>query len=85
MGYDIADYNSIDPRYGTLADVDSLIEALKKHDMKLIVDLVVTHNSDQHDWFVESAQSRVFPKRDWYICKPASAWIRFCVETFTSE
>ncbi|KAJ5363423.1 alpha-glucosidase, partial [Penicillium cataractarum] len=74
MGYDIADYNSIDPRYGTLADVDSLIETLKKHDMKLIMDLVVTHTSDQHDWFLDSAQSRDSPKRDWYIWKPARGY-----------
>ncbi|CAG8207420.1 unnamed protein product [Penicillium salamii] len=71
MGYDIADYKSIDPRYGTLSDVDLLIKTLGDHQMKLMMDLVVTHTSDQHDWFVESAKSKVSPKRDWYIWRPA--------------
>lgn len=70
MGYDISDYKEIDPRYGTMADVDLLIEALHKHNMKLMMDLVVTHTSDQHDWFIESARSKNSPKRDWYIWKP---------------
>lgn len=70
MGYDIADYKEIDPRYGTLSDVDRLIQVLKEHDMKLIMDLVVTHTSDQHAWFMESASSKSSPKRDWYIWKP---------------
>src|ERR1700761_9402207 len=47
MGYDIADYKDIDPRYGSLADVDELISELKKRDMKLMMDLVVNHTSDQ--------------------------------------
>ncbi|CAI7660930.1 unnamed protein product [Penicillium bialowiezense] len=74
MGYDIADYKSIDPRYGTLADVDLLIKTLSEHDMKLMMDLVVNHTSDQHDWFVESAKSKDSPKRDWYIWRPAKGF-----------
>ncbi|KAJ5743730.1 alpha-glucosidase, partial [Penicillium manginii] len=70
MGYDIADYKSIDPRYGTLSDVDLLIETLKNHGMKLMMDLVVNHTSDQHAWFRESASSKDSSKRDWYIWKP---------------
>lgn len=70
MGYDIADYKQIDPRYGSLDDVDTLIKTLAEHNMKLIMDLVVTHTSDQHSWFIESAQSKDSPKRDWYIWKP---------------
>lgn len=70
MGYDIADYKAIDPRYGTLSDVETLIKSLKEHDMKLIMDLVVNHTSDQHEWFIESATSLTSPKRDWYIWKP---------------
>jgi glycosidase len=69
MGYDIADYKSIDPRYGTLSDVDLLIGTLKNHGMKLMMDLVVNHTSDQHAWFLESAKSKDSPKRDWYIWK----------------
>ncbi|KAJ5734913.1 alpha-glucosidase [Penicillium malachiteum] len=71
MGYDISDYKSIEPRYGSLADVDSLIKVLNDHDMKLMMDLVVTHTSDQHEWFIESSQSKDSLKHDWYIWKPA--------------
>ena len=67
MGYDISDYKDIDPRYGSLADVDNLIAELRKRDMKLIIDLVVNHSSDQHPWFLESRSSKDNPKRDWYI------------------
>ncbi|KAJ2986988.1 hypothetical protein NUW58_g4760 [Xylaria curta] len=67
MGYDISDYKNIDPRYGSLADVDTLIAELRKRDMKLIIDLVVNHSSDQHPWFLESRSSKDNPKRDWYI------------------
>lgn len=74
MGYDIADYKSIDPRYGSLADVDALINTLKEYDMKLMMDLVVTHTSDQHPWFIESAKSKDSPKRDWYIWRPARGY-----------
>ncbi|KAI0403724.1 glycoside hydrolase family 13 protein [Xylaria palmicola] len=69
MGYDIADYKDIDPQYGSLADVDTLIAELRKRDMKLIIDLVVNHSSDQHPWFLESRSSKDNPKRDWYIWK----------------
>ncbi|KAF4554058.1 Alpha-glucosidase-like protein 2 [Elsinoe fawcettii] len=71
MGYDIADYKDIDPLYGSLADVDELIAELKKRDMKLMMDLVVNHTSDEHAWFTESRKSKQNSKRDWYIWKPA--------------
>ncbi|OJJ99557.1 hypothetical protein ASPACDRAFT_1880894 [Aspergillus aculeatus ATCC 16872] len=67
MGYDISDYKEIDPRYGTMADVDLLIEALHKHNMKLMMDLVVTHTSDQHGWFIESARSKHTLEQSWYV------------------
>lgn len=70
MGYDISDYKDIDPSYGTLADVDELIAELKKRDMKLVMDLVVNHTSNEHPWFLESRSSKNNPKRDWYIWKP---------------
>ncbi|KAH7025656.1 alpha-glucosidase [Microdochium trichocladiopsis] len=66
-GYDISDYKDIDPLYGTLAHVDELIKELARRDMKLIMDLVVNHTSDQHEWFKESRSSTNNPKRDWYI------------------
>jgi glycosidase len=71
MGYDISDYKDIDPCYGTLADVDTLIREIKKRDMKLVMDLVVNHTSDQHAWFLDSRSSKTASKRDWYIWKPA--------------
>ena len=67
FGYDIADYTDVDPLFGNLADLDSLIEAAHRHQLKLILDLVPNHTSDQHPWFVESKTSRNNPKRDWFI------------------
>ncbi|KAF3003518.1 hypothetical protein E8E13_005269 [Curvularia kusanoi] len=71
MGYDIADYEDIDPSYGTLQDVDNLIKEIKKRDMKLVMDLVVNHTSEEHAWFLDSRSSKESSKRDWYIWKPA--------------
>lgn len=66
-GYDISNYQDIDPRFGTLADLDLLLTEAHKRDIKVIVDLVVNHTSFQHSWFFESRSSRDNPKRDWYI------------------
>ena len=65
-GYDISDYRDVDPLFGTLADLDELIEALHARGIRLLMDLVVNHTSDEHPWFVESRSSRDNPKRDWY-------------------
>ena len=65
-GYDISDYQDIDPLFGTLADLDELIEELHARGMRLVMDLVVNHTSDEHPWFAESRSSRDNPKRDWY-------------------
>ncbi|KAJ7237909.1 glycoside hydrolase family 13 protein [Mycena haematopus] len=70
MGYDISDYRDIDPRYGTLKDWDNLLAGLHRRGMKLMMDLVVNHTSDEHDWFIESRSSKTNPKRDWYIWRP---------------
>ncbi|KAH6970219.1 glycoside hydrolase family 13 protein [Fusarium avenaceum] len=67
MGYDISDYRTIHPPYGTLKDVENLIAGLHQRGMKLVMDLVVNHTSDQHAWFQESRSSRGSSKRDWYI------------------
>jgi len=67
FGYDVADYCDVDPRFGTLSDLDRLIEALHARGMKLILDFVPNHTSDRHPWFLESASSRTNPKADWYI------------------
>ncbi|THH10431.1 hypothetical protein EW145_g1337 [Phellinidium pouzarii] len=71
MGYDISDYRDIDPRYGTLDDWDRLAKGLHARGLKLMMDLVVNHTSDQHDWFKKSRSSKADPKRDWYIWRPA--------------
>jgi oligo-1,6-glucosidase len=65
-GYDISDYQDIDPLFGSLADLDELIKELHQRNMKLVMDLVVNHTSDEHAWFRESRSSRESPKRDWY-------------------
>ncbi len=65
-GYDISDYQAIDPLFGTMSDLDQLIESLHAVGIKLVMDLVVNHTSDEHPWFIESRSSRDNPKRDWY-------------------
>lgn len=70
-GYDISDYQDIDPMFGTLADVDELIAAAHKRGIKIVMDLVVNHTSDEHPWFLESKSSKDNPKRDWYWWRPA--------------
>lgn len=71
MGYDVSDYEKVYPPYGDLADMDVLIQETHARGMRLIVDLVVNHTSDQHDWFKASRSSKQDPKRDWYIWRPA--------------
>jgi alpha-glucosidase len=66
-GYDISDYTAIDPVYGTMADFDNLVAEARKRDIRVIMDYVINHTSDQHKWFLESRSSRDNPKRDWYI------------------
>jgi len=68
-GYDIADYQDIDPLFGTLAELEDLIAALHERDIKLVMDLVVNHTSDEHPWFV-AARDPASPKRDWYWWRP---------------
>lgn len=66
-GYDVADYCSIDPAYGTMDDFDELVAELKKRDMHLMIDIVVNHSSTEHRWFKEAISSRDNPYRDYYI------------------
>jgi len=73
FGYDIADYENIDPQYGTLKDFDRLVAEAKKRHIRIVMDLVLNHTSDKHPWFVESASSRSNPKRDWYIWRNGKA------------
>lgn len=71
MGYDISDYEQIYPPYGTVGDVEALIEGVHARGMRIIFDLVVNHSSSMHLWFQESQSSKINPKRDWYIWRPA--------------
>ncbi len=67
FGYDISDYENVDPQYGTLADMDRLIAEAKKHNIRILLDMVMNHTSDKHKWFEESASSRDNAKADWYV------------------
>ncbi|WP_252216816.1 alpha-glucosidase [Clostridium sp. VAP41] len=68
-GYDISDYQDIMEDFGEMADFDELLTKVHKRGMKLIIDLVINHTSDEHKWFVESKSSKDSPKRDWYVWK----------------
>jgi alpha-glucosidase len=75
FGYDISNYEAVDPQYGTLADMDRLIAEGKKHNVRVLLDMVLNHTSDKHQWFVQAASSRTNPKHDWYVWsdgKPAT-------------
>ena len=67
FGYDVSDYCDIDPIFGTLADFDEMIERAHELGLRIMIDLVLSHTSDQHDWFKESRSSRDNPKSDWYV------------------
>lgn len=67
FGYDVADYTDIDPRFGSLEDFDLLLADAHQRGMRIILDLVLNHTSDQHEWFLESRSSRDNPKSDWYL------------------
>ena len=70
-GYDIRDYRKVMTEFGTMADFDELLQGIKQRNMKLVIDLVVNHTSDEHAWFVESRKSKDNPYRDYYIWRPA--------------
>lgn len=82
FGYDVSDYENIDPMYGTLADFDVLASEAKKRNIHIILDFVVNHSSDQHKWFLDSKSSRTSAHRDWYIWRdgkgpgqPPNNWV----------
>src|SRR3954454_5214273 len=82
FGYDVSDYRDVNPDYGTLEDFDELLREAHRRGIRVIVDFVPNHTSDQHPWFVESRSSRDNPKRDWYVWRdpkpdgsPPNNWI----------
>lgn len=81
FGYDVSDYTAIDPRYGSMEDFDHLVKEAHQRGIRVILDLVLNHTSDQHPWFLESKKSRENPYRDWYLWrdpqpngKPPNNW-----------
>jgi alpha-glucosidase len=82
FGYDVSDYENIDPMYGTLADFDRMVAEGKQQGVRIILDFVVNHSSDKHPWFIDSKSSRTASHRDWYIWRdgkgpgqPPNNWI----------
>lgn len=73
FGYDVSDYENIDPMYGSLTDFDMLVSEGKRHGIRVILDFVVNHSSDQHPWFIDSKSSRTAEHRDWYIWRDGKA------------
>jgi alpha-glucosidase len=67
FGYDVSNYTDVDPIFGDLATFDELVEQAHRQDIKVIIDFVINHTSDQHPWFLESRSSRNAPRRQWYI------------------
>ena len=81
-GYDVSDHTDIDPKFGTLDDARQLIEEAHSRDLKVVIDYVINHTSNEHPWFEESRSSRDNPKRDWYVWRdgrsnglPPTNWI----------
>lgn len=82
FGYDVSDYANIDPRFGTMADFDALVAAAHARGLRVLLDYVPNHTSNQHPWFVESRTSRTNPRRDWYVWRdpgprggPPNNWV----------
>ena len=72
-GYDVSDYQAIMAEFGTMADFDRLLSEVHRRGMRLILDLVLNHTSDEHAWFVESREGPDSPRRDWYIWRDGKA------------
>jgi maltose alpha-D-glucosyltransferase/alpha-amylase len=76
-GYDIVDYYGVDPRFGTLGDLAQLLNEADERGIRIVLDLVLNHTSDQHPWFLAARESRDSPYRDWYVWsdeEPPDRW-----------
>lgn len=73
FGYDVSDYTAVDPMFGTMVDFDALVAEAHRLGLKVMIDQVISHSSDQHPWFTESRSSRNNPKADWYVWADAQA------------
>jgi alpha-glucosidase len=73
FGYDVSNYVDIDPMYGTLKDFDKLVKEAKKRNIRIVLDFVINHTSDQHPWFLDSKSSKTADKRDWYVWRDGKA------------
>ena len=73
FGYDVADHENVDPMFGTLADFDRLVAAAHRRDIKIVIDVVLNHTSDQHPWFQASRSSRSSAHRDWYVWRDGAS------------
>ena len=91
MGYDVSDYRSVDPLFGTMADFDALLSRAHELNLKVIIDLVLSHSASQHPYFMQSRQSRDNPRAHWYVWadaladgKPPNNWLsrlwRLCMK-----
>ena len=80
FGYDVSDYENVNPDYGSLGDMDRLIADGKNKNIRFILDFVMNHTSDQHPWFLESESSRNNPKREWYVWRDGKGAGRFAPE-----
>lgn len=82
-GYDITDYDGVAPEYGTMEDLDELLEEAHRRGLKVLLDMVLSHTSDQHPWFLESRQSQNNRKSDWYVWRdgserrPPNNWVAY--------
>lgn len=83
FGYDVSDYRSVDSMFGDMADFDSLLTKAHQHNIRIVIDFVPNHTSDEHSWFKESRSSTTNPKRDWYLWRdgnngsPPNNWPSF--------
>src|SRR5438105_462910 len=75
-GYDVSDHSAIDPIFGTMADFDRLVDEAHRRGLRVILDLVLNHTSDEHPWFIDSRRSRDNPHADWYIWRDPAGYDR---------